>query len=540
MPSREVRFESAGVPCRADDRVASSPIFVLLLLIILGTTSNHSAFGFTIVLKSGERIEGTWLGEKESLVFFRDDNNRTYAFPRREIDFTATAKVFQAEQGKNLSPPGVRENNELSRMPIQDSENSLNAIEIRPAGAGKIDVILAGTGDLLFDAFELQDPPRIVIDLHAVHLNYPKKSIANNNTQDLFVRIRTSQYDEDTARVVIDLKNAIPFQILKERGALHVRLNEKPTNDVDVIAAKAAAEELQEGAVDPEIVTDSPVDLQAGAKNSDYSLSQGNNSESNATGFEASVSRTTDDSRSYESVSRSDAFFQSLFEFESNALDPFVDSVPGNLPEGSIRASYRTRLSRAFRVETEGEISRRVNRDGTESESEFYLKPQLKYRMNRHNELSFYSIYRTREYDFEADHIEYTRSLGMAYTRKLGRDRFQVGYRYDTNESTWDEDEYVRWVYNAGYTKSWSRSAWTKVEVNYAPQEFANRFVRGPTRGSKLQRFDRRWIVTLASVIRLSQGLDLIPAYRYESRSSNGRVRDPSGHLPSLRLRYTW
>ncbi len=534
-----IRVLATRPPYPASIRAGVTHTLLSVLIILLAMANIQPAFGFTLVLKSGKRIEGTWLGEQKSLVRFRDHNNRVLTLHKNEIDFKAMADVFQNEHRQtSLSSSGMQRNKELSPATANGPANRLKTVQILPAGSGRVDVVLVGNGDLKFDAFELQNPPRIVIDLHFVRLNSPERSVSNK-AQDLFSRIRTAQYQysPDVARVVIDLNRPVPFQILQERDALHVRLGDQPSvND-----------SLQNGAMDhrpdlevrSENVTADTAETEVRTEETNFSVGQDNGEGRSFAPFEATVVTEATQAEPYEAESRSDAFFQSLFEFESDALEPFGDFTPGNQP-GSVRASYKRRFTRAFRLETEGEASRRVKRDGIESESEYYLKPQFRYRLNRHNELNFYSIYKISEYEFEADHMEHTRSVGMSYVRKFGRDSLHFGYRYERNESTWAEDDYVRWVYNAGYALTWNKRNSAKIEVNYAPQEFTNRFVRGPTRGSQLQRYDRTWVVTLASVISLSQGLDLIPAYRYETKSSNGRLREPFGHLPSLRLRYTW
>ena len=84
---------------------------------------------------------------------------------------------------------------------------------------GSLEVTLAGDGELAYNAFQLQNPSRIVLDLTGVHNKLPKSSIVTGNAT--VSRIRVAQFTPEVTRVVLDLSQKIMvgfFAIVSSRS----------------------------------------------------------------------------------------------------------------------------------------------------------------------------------------------------------------------------------------------------------------------------------------------------------------------------------
>lgn len=85
---------------------------------------------------------------------------------------------------------------------------------------GRVEVRIAGDGELKYKAFQLQSPARLVIDLEGV-----KATVARNNVtvDDAIVkRVRVAQFQPNVARVVVDLAEKAQYEIQPAGDALRV------------------------------------------------------------------------------------------------------------------------------------------------------------------------------------------------------------------------------------------------------------------------------------------------------------------------------
>ena len=76
---------------------------------------------------------------------------------------------------------------------------------------GSTDVSVVGTGKLTYHAIRLQNPDRLVLDFAGAHLKTSEKQIASN--LDPVREIRLAQFSPEVSRVVIDLRQASPYNI---------------------------------------------------------------------------------------------------------------------------------------------------------------------------------------------------------------------------------------------------------------------------------------------------------------------------------------
>ncbi len=104
----------------------------------------------------------------------------------------------------------------------------LTHVEVSEEGAHPM-VRLEGDGAFRYNAFELDDPPRLVVDVLGVTNRVKRRRISVDS--EPLERIRVSQFSEEpekVARVVMDLTSSGPFQISTEPAGLVVKFGEEP------------------------------------------------------------------------------------------------------------------------------------------------------------------------------------------------------------------------------------------------------------------------------------------------------------------------
>jgi type IV pilus assembly protein PilQ len=119
---------------------------------------------------------------------------------------------------------------------------TLKKIETSGAGAA-MEVRLATDGDVAYNAFKLEKPSRIVIDLTGVNNKLAKNII--NVSDPLVKRIRVSQFKsapEAVTRVVLDVDEKASYQIAKSGDVLNVTFGAAPA----VIATPVPAPKKEE------------------------------------------------------------------------------------------------------------------------------------------------------------------------------------------------------------------------------------------------------------------------------------------------------
>jgi type IV pilus assembly protein PilQ len=85
---------------------------------------------------------------------------------------------------------------------------------------GSTDVSVVGTGKLTYHAIRLQNPDRLVLDFAGAHLKTSEKQIASN--LDPVREIRLAQFSPEVSRVVIDLRQASPYNITSSENGVTV------------------------------------------------------------------------------------------------------------------------------------------------------------------------------------------------------------------------------------------------------------------------------------------------------------------------------
>lgn len=113
-------------------------------------------------------------------------------------------------------------------LPPANKARTLRKIETSGAGAA-MEVRLATDGDVAYNAFKLEKPSRVVIDLNGVSDKLAKNII--NVSDPVVKRIRVSQFKsapEAVTRVVLDVDEKTSYRVTKAGDALHITFGEAP------------------------------------------------------------------------------------------------------------------------------------------------------------------------------------------------------------------------------------------------------------------------------------------------------------------------
>ena len=102
------------------------------------------------------------------------------------------------------------------------------------------DVNVVGTGKLEYHAIRLQNPDRLVLDFTGTHLKTSEKQIASN--LDPVREIRLAQFSPEVSRIVIDLRQASPYNITSSDSGVKVEFTGKNSNGPSGGAMKSAPE----------------------------------------------------------------------------------------------------------------------------------------------------------------------------------------------------------------------------------------------------------------------------------------------------------
>ncbi len=129
-----------------------------------------------------------------------------------------------AEAGKPALEPAVV----TESLPPANKARTLRKIETSGAGAA-MEVRLATDGDVAYNAFKLEKPSRVVIDLNGVNDKLVRNVI--NVSDPVVKRIRVSQFKsapDAVTRVVLDIDEKTGYHVTKSGDALRITFGEAP------------------------------------------------------------------------------------------------------------------------------------------------------------------------------------------------------------------------------------------------------------------------------------------------------------------------
>lgn len=107
------------------------------------------------------------------------------------------------------------------------------------------DVNVVGTGKLTYHVIRLQNPDRLVLDFAGAHLKTSEKQIASN--LDPVREIRLAQFSPEVSRIVIDLRQASPYNITSSDSGVTVEFTGKGSKGAFGGAVKSTLESQPAG-----------------------------------------------------------------------------------------------------------------------------------------------------------------------------------------------------------------------------------------------------------------------------------------------------
>lgn len=204
----------------------------------------------------------------------------------------------------------------------------------------------------------------------------------------------------------------------------------------------------------------------------------------------------------------------------------------------SLTSSYEQKITRKLSMEAVGELALRGSSEDRELGDQYVFEPRLHYRISPSNRLRLYGAYRLRRYDENPERDATNRYVGLELRQRLGTATLDVGYRTEQNHAEGPRFTYDRQTYSAQLSTPLAGGLHRLgLEVRYRPQQYANRFVRDRHPEEGLRR-DRRWIFSLGGSFALGRSLELLPGYKFETRSSNDPDKKFGAHAVYVGLRY--
>jgi hypothetical protein len=399
-------------------------ILTILCVLLTGTT----AFSFTVILKSGKKVEGTWIAEDQSTIRVKDQKGIIISFRKDTLDLAAMSRMSRNAL-RSVAPaksgePNVRETAKVTEFSSQHELNSASPISSSlTSRSPEVQANLAKEGKLWSVQMDLAN----VFDSN---INHDEESLDSIG----IVYGLAARYQNRAARPSFELRYAI---------------------------AKHSYSETEQW-----------------------------------------------------------------------------DRISHNL-----QATYERRLTRALRLELEGEIAIKGSSEDREIGNQYIVGPLLKYRFGKQTEIGTFAAYRLKRYDDDPERNATNRYAGLLFIRKFGDNRLEVSYRYESNDSDGPRNQYIRNTYSAQYSILVNKTYAFSFGAKYRPQRYQSRFIEievedGPD--YEVQRYDKRWVFSIDSAIPVGKSFELLPSYQYETRSSNDEEKDFSEHLPSLTLRYRW
>jgi hypothetical protein len=191
--------------------------------------------------------------------------------------------------------------------------------------------------------------------------------------------------------------------------------------------------------------------------------------------------------------------------------------------------TYEKRLSKAFIFQLDGELNFKGSSEDRELSNQYIIEPHINYRFTRETRLDFYVAYRLKRYD-DLTKNSRNKYAGIDFQRFFGKKEFLAGIRYERNDAEGERNTYIRWTYTLSYSAPFASRNSFSAEVRFRPQRYPHRLIK--LDDAEVIRDDQRWVFTASMVLAIAQHLDLMPGYRFETRSSNDPDKALTAHLP--------
>jgi len=148
--------------------------------------------------------------------------------------------------------------------------------------------------------------------------------------------------------------------------------------------------------------------------------------------------------------------------------------------------------------------------------------------------LDFYVAYRLKRYD-DITKNSRNKYAGIDFQQFFDKKEFVAGIRYERSDADGERNSYIRWTYAVSYSAPFASRNSFSAELRFRPQKYEHRLIK--VDDLEALRDDHRWVFTVSFVLSIARHFDLMPGYRFETRSSNDPHKGFTAHLPVIALR---
>lgn len=204
-----------------------------------------------------------------------------------------------------------------------------------------------------------------------------------------------------------------------------------------------------------------------------------------------------------------------------------------------MRASHEARLSRAWRLETVGEVSLGGSSEDFELNDQYMVQPRLEYRISPRDRVRVYGAYRARRYQQDRGRNASNKYVGVAFQQRVDEGpRWEIGLRYERNDPLELRHEFERWTYATGYAVPLSRRDLLTFEVNYRWKQNGHRLVK--IEGERVPRVNQKWQPSAIWGRDMGSGMELQLGYVRESQTSNDPEKGYVAHQIIVTVARHW
>ena len=200
------------------------------------------------------------------------------------------------------------------------------------------------------------------------------------------------------------------------------------------------------------------------------------------------------------------------------------------------RSTYERRIARPLSFEAVGEVSIKGSTEDRELGNQYIVSPRLQYRLSRGLRLGLETGYRIKHYE------DRTRNAtnpygGIRLGQRLGRGRWDLGYRYEENHADTTRNTYVRSTYSGDIVLPFTAQDTVGVELKFRSRQYARLVRIGPHR---VPMRDLKWSISPEWIHALGPHLQLRASYEFETRSANDPGRNYGAHSTVLAVERRW
>lgn len=200
------------------------------------------------------------------------------------------------------------------------------------------------------------------------------------------------------------------------------------------------------------------------------------------------------------------------------------------------RAAYERRLLKPLTFELVGELSIKGSTEDRELGNQYIVSPRVQFRLSKTFRVGLESGYRVKRYADEARDATNPYG-GVRLTQRLGRGRWDLGYRYEENHAATERNRYIRSTYSGAFLLPLTSRDSVGVGLKVRSRRY-ERLVRVGERRFPLS--DVKWTLSPEWVHVLNGALLLRTGYEFEARDANDPGRTYNAHSMVFAVERRW